>query len=171
MRLSLLVFIVCITVAGCTTGNSVVGQTDKQEMVKAQYTAGPPTLVYKTRKDYSNNVPVMLSDDKTKILSYPDPKDLSAETGYPKPAKLKKGYLLDKRGIGINVAYLNMTYAQYAALPKVPSQEELMKMVIDKDPLTELINCGNRYAFKNVTDDLNALIRSGELRKVGKVVK
>jgi hypothetical protein len=171
MRLSVLSFIVFITVAGCTTGNSLVGQTNKQKMVQPKFTAGPQTLVYKTRKDYGNNVPVLLSDDKTKIVSYPDPKDFNAQNGFPKPAKLKKGYLLDNRGIGINVAYLKLTYVQYAALPKLPSQEELMKMIIDKDPLTELINCGNRYAFNDVVNDLNVLIQSGQLKKVCKVVK
>lgn len=169
MRLNIIAFIAFITVAGCTTGNSLVGQTGKAKIVQPQYTAGPQTLVYKTKKDYSNNVPVLLSDDKMSIASYPDPKDFKNKT--PKPTKLKNGYLLDNRGIGLNVAYLKLTYAQYAALPKAPSKDELMQMIIDKDPLTELINCGNRYAFKDVVTDLNTLIQSGQLRKVCKVVK
>jgi len=169
MRLNIIAFIAFITVAGCTTGNSVIGQANKTKMVQPQYTAGPQVLVYKTGKDYSNHVPVLLSDDKTSIVSYPDPRDFKIK--YTKPTRLKNGYWLDNRGIGINVAYLKLTYAQYAALPKVPSQQELMQMIIDKDPLTELVNCGNRYAFKDVVTDLNTLIRSGQLRNVCKVVK
>jgi hypothetical protein len=171
MRISVLAFASLITIAGCITGNSVIGQTHKQKQVHLQFTAGPPTLVYKTRKDYSNQVPVILSDDKRSIVSYPDPKDIKNGHDYPTPIQLKKGYLLDNRGIGINVAYLKWTYAEYAAMPKAPSMQEMMHQIIDKNPLTELCNCGSRYAFKNVTKDLNALIESGKLRKVSKVIK
>jgi hypothetical protein len=40
--------------------------------------AQPHLLVYKTKGDYKNYVPVMLSDDKSRIISYPDPKDIKA---------------------------------------------------------------------------------------------
>jgi len=172
MRWSNIVLMTFVIVAGCTAGNSLTGQSDKQEnMVKPRFTAGPPTLVYQTRNDYSNNVPVLLSEDKTKIVSYPDPKDISTNNAFPLPTALEKGYLLDNRGIGLHVAYLSMTYAEYAALPEAPSRDALMKMVIDKDPLTEMYNCGNRQAFKDVVNDLNGLIRSGQLKDLCKVVR
>ncbi len=171
MRWNNIVFFALITVAGCTAGNSLAEQSDKQVTARPQFTAGPPTLVYKTRKEYSNNVPVLLSDDKTSIVSYPDPKDLKTGETYPLPTALENGYLLDNRGIGINVAYLGMTYPEYAALSKAPSRDSLMQMIVDKDPLTELYNCGNRQAYKDVVNDLNALIRAGQLKQVCKVVK
>lgn len=169
MRLNTLTFIAFITVAGCTAGNSLEGQANKHKAPMPQFTTGPATLVYKTKRDYGSFVPVLLSDDKRKIISYPDPKDF--KDPYPMPTKLKDGYLLDNRGIGLNTAYLNLTYVQYAALPKAPTQEEMMKMIMDKDPFTELYNCGNRNAYKNLVDDLNTLIRSGQFKKVCRQMK
>ena len=61
-------------------------------------------VIYKTAKDYRNNVPVTLSDDKTTIVSYPHPTDLVLGEGLALPASLHNGYLLDNRGINRNVA-------------------------------------------------------------------
>lgn len=164
----------CIAIAGCTT-NSSLAQKDtnknKEAVVQPDFTAGPPTLVYKTHKDYTNNVPVLLSEDKTRIVSYPDPKDLRKDAGYPVPTQLLDGYLLDNRGIGLHVAYLRMSYAEYAALDKAPSLQEMMQMIVDKDPLTELCNCGNRNTYTDVATQINNLIGSGSLRSKCKVVK
>jgi len=169
MRWNIIACIAFITVAGCTAGNSLKGQSDKQEIVQPQFTTGPATIVYKTKQDYGSYVPVLLSDDKTSIVSYPDPKDF--KDGYPKPTKLKDGYLLDNRGITPNVAYLKWTYAQYAALTQKLSLDELMNSIIDKDPLTEMYNCGNRQVYKNTVEDLNVLIRSGQLKTLCKQLK
>ena len=38
--------------------------------------SAPPLVIYKTKKDYSKNIPVILSDDRTKVVSYPDVKDI-----------------------------------------------------------------------------------------------
>jgi hypothetical protein len=160
-----------ITIAGCTAGNSLGQQKNSTALIEPQYTAGPPTLVYKTRKDYSNNVPILLSEDKKHIVSYPDPRDLKSEQGYPKPAVLQHGYLLDNRGIGLHVAYLKLTYEEYAALEKAPALAQLMDMIIDSDPLTELCNCGNRQAFGDAEKQLNSLISAGKLREACKVIK
>jgi hypothetical protein len=96
---------------------------------------GPQTIVYKTKKDYYNLVPVLLSDDKTEIISYPHPIDIKVGDTYVTPTKLNEGYLLDNRGIGKNVAFLNMTYEQYSKLDRVPTLEELQNMIVDKNPL------------------------------------
>ena len=138
------------------------------EKASAQSKAAPHVLVYKTKKNYNNKVPVILSEDKSKIISYPDPSDVK---NTPLPTKLKNGYLLDNRGIGANVAYLKMTYAQFAKLHQAPSLDSMYSMIIDKDPLTELCDCGNRYAMKDPVKEINALIKSGELKKVCKVVR
>lgn len=132
------------------TGNSVQAQDVKD---------GPPAMVYKTKKDYSENVPVMLSADGSKIVSYPSAKDVYYKGKLAYPIKLSDGYLLDNRGIGINVAFLKITYEKYSQLSSVPSLIDLYEMIIDKDPLTELYNCGNRYKYKNEVKDLNQLIK------------
>lgn len=160
-----------ITIAGCTAGNSLGQQKNNSALIQPQYTAGPPTLVYKTRKDYSNNVPILLSENKKQIVSYPDPRDLKSEQGYPKPTALQQGYLLDNRGIGLHVAYLKLTYEEYAALEKAPALAQLMDLIIDSDPLTELCNCGNRQAFGDAEQQLNDLISADRLRKACKVIK
>jgi len=124
---------------------------------------GPPTLIYKTKKDYRDNVAVTLSDDKSKIVSYPHSKDVYYKGKLAYPTKLNNGYLLDNKGISINVAFLNMTYEKYSQLENIPSLVKLYEMIIDKDPLAELYNCGNRHKFKNEIEELNQLITKHQL--------
>lgn len=131
-------------------------------------TPAPPALVYKTRADYTQLVPVLLSEDKTEIVSYPHPSDVSSR---PVPTQLADGYLLDNRGIGKNVAFLKLTYDEYSKLGEVPKLTELYDLIIDKDPLTELCNCGNKKAIKNPEEELNELIKAGKLRDVCRVEK
>ncbi len=160
-RLTLLVVIICYGMDCKLSEKSFV----------PVYGSGPPTLVYKTRADYSNNVPIILSDDKKKIIAFPDPVDVFINGKYPTPTVLKNGYLLDNRGIGKNVAYLKMTYAEYARLPQPPSGEEMFAMIIDKEPLTELCNCGNRNTIKNPEQRMNQLIKEKQLHTACKVIK
>jgi hypothetical protein len=131
--------------------------------------AGPHLLVYKTRKDYRNHVSVTLSDDKSKVVGYPDPKDISG--GHVVPAALHKGYLLDNRGIGPNTAFLKLTNKEYGQLPNVPSPGELYKMIVDKDPLAVLCDCGNKYAYKDPVEEINKLIDENKLLTKCKVIK
>jgi len=158
-----------ITAAGCKTGNVMQKATGKETAGKeTAITAAPATLVYKTRKDYRDYVPVLLSDDKTRIIAYPDPKDVK---NMPKPSELEKGYLLDNRGINQNVAFLNITYEAYSRRAAAPSLNELQNMIQDKNPLTELCDCGTRYRFRNPEEELNALIKKGTLRTQCRVLK
>jgi hypothetical protein len=123
--------------------------------------ASAPALVYKTRADYFNHVPVLMNTEKTKIIAYPDPTDLKNENAFALPTKLNNGYLLDNRGIGVNVAFLTFTYEAYGALTKAPELNQLMDSLLDKNPLTELWDCGSRSLFKNEVEELNALIDKG----------
>ena len=100
----------------------------------------PKAIVYRTSGNYINNVPVILDETKTSLVSYPDPVDVRNN---PKPTELIKGYLLDNRGIGVNVAFTSYTYEEYAAMESVPSQEEIMAHIIDKDPF----ECSQSQAF------------------------
>lgn len=166
-----LIFLMMFAFVGCGSTSKVAKSKEKPTLFTPQYLPGPQTLVYKTSKDYSNLVPVILSDDKTKIIAYPHPSDLVVDGSYATPTLLSGGYLLDNRGIGKNVAFLRLNYEEYASLKELPTLEELYSYIIDKNPLTELCNCGNRAAFKDVERELNALIESGELRTTCKVVK
>jgi hypothetical protein len=118
-------------------------------------------IVYKTRKDYSNYVPVILSDDKSMIVSYPSNKDVFYDGKLALPTKLKSGYLLDNRGISVNSAFLDMTYLEYSELPDSPSPVELNKRILDKDPFVEIWLCGERDELKDPVKELNELIDDG----------
>ncbi|HOS15405.1 MAG TPA: hypothetical protein PKX15_00040 [Bacteroidales bacterium] len=119
----------------------------------------PPVIIYKTKKNYNKNVAVILSDDKSTILSYPDPKDVYRNGNYCYPTLLKKGYLLDNRGINKNVAFLSITYEEYAALKNPPSIDEMKKMIIDDNPLKCLFQCEKPIPNKNSIDELNLIIK------------
>lgn len=123
---------------------------------------GPKAIIYQTTKDYSKLVPIMLSDDKKSIESYPDVKDVFYDGKLAYPIELKKDYLLDNRGIGKNVAFLSLTYEEYSKLPKTPNPSELWELIIDKDPIKTMYNCGLRSSFGNIVDELNSRIVSDD---------
>ncbi len=174
-----LIPLVLVSCIGCANNHKLAQDNDTQhrqaDTVKhsftPQFTPGPPALVYKTRADYSRNVPVILSEDKATIISYPHPEDIRTETGFPFPTVLHEGYLLDNRGIGMHVAFLSLTYEAYAALKQAPSVEELYKLIIDKDPLTELYDCGNKTALTRPAEQLNGLIDGKKLKTSCKVLR
>ena len=151
--------IFCISIAGCKTHKK-----SEQSVVSANF-PGPPTIVYKMKNDYSQNVPVILSADKLNIVSYPAVEDVILNGQYPIPTKLNNGYYLDNRGIGPNVAFTKYTYEQYSKFRGTPTVEDLSAAIIDKDPLTEMYDCGNRLRFKDIEAELNQLIESGDLVK------
>ncbi len=147
--------------------NSKVNQSQQnekeEEMEGAKNTAGPPVIIYKTKDDYFDKVPVTLSEDKSEIASYPGIKDvfLGGEPAYP--TNLNDGFLLDNRGVDKNSAFLNLTYEEYSKLKEVPSLEELNEMIIDRDPFTELYHCGSKFDYKDVVKELNEKIDEGKL--------
>lgn len=155
----------------CTTTQSSKSKDEKNisngpDLV---FTGGPPAMVYKTKQEYDRNVAITLSPDKRKIVGYPHPKDVFYNGKLAVPTRLINGYLLDNRGINENAAFINMTYDEYAKLAEAPSIEALQSMVIDKNPITEMCNCGIRSQFKDETAELNRLIKSNQLTKCKKV--
>lgn len=124
----------------------------------------PPCIVYKTKADYNNYVPVILSENKSKIISYPDIKDVYFKGELAYPTQLTDGYLLDNRGIGPDVAFLKYTYEAYSKLDRTPTADELMNNLLDKDPVKEMYDCGSRSHFADPVKELNALIKSGGLQ-------
>jgi hypothetical protein len=133
--------------------------------------AMPHVIVYKTKSKYRNLVPVQLSEDKKTIISYPAPGDVTTGSGYPLPVALHKGYFLDKRGVNLSTAFLRLTYAQYSKLKEVPSPDELYQMIVDKEPIKELCDCGTRRNGAYSVRQLNELIDTGKLKKKCKSAK
>ena len=125
-----------------------------------KHNALPPCIIYKTRSDYSKLVPVALSADKSGITSFPDMRDVFINGSYPYPTKLDDGFFLDNRGINPDVAFLDYSYEAYHNLGKTPGVDELMKHILDKNPLTEMYQCGNRAQYKDLPAELNAQIRT-----------
>ena len=129
----------------------------------------PGLIIYKTKADYSKNVPVNLSPDKSKVVSYPDPADVYYNGQLAYPTALAKDYWLDNRGIGPNSAFIKLTYEEYSKLHGPPLPDELYAMIIDKDPFTEIYNMGNRHAFKNPVAEINRIIKKHELDRYKRI--
>lgn len=118
-------------------------------------------VVYRTKTDHRAQVPVMLADDRKTIISYPHPKDLRSASGeLPLPTDLGEGWLLDNRGIGAGVAFLSMDQSDYAALDHAPTLVQLDSLIVDRDPLRELWECGPRSGYTDLVGELSSLART-----------
>tara|TARA_B110000211_G_scaffold118655_1_gene137453 strand:- start:400 stop:873 length:474 start_codon:yes stop_codon:yes gene_type:complete len=133
--------------------------------IEMDFTTGQPLIIYKTKLDYSQNVPVILSEDKLKIVSYPHPTDVFYKSKLAYPIKLENEYLLDNLGININIAYLSLTLKEYSQYKDVPLLKELYKLIIDQNPLKEFYNCGNRQNLTNELIEINNIITQERLVK------
>jgi hypothetical protein len=160
-----LLFIGGLGLGSCCKKTAEPKPADKETTAKS----GPPVIIYKTTKDYSQFVPVILSEDKKSIISFPDVRDVfyKGQLAYPTP--LKQGFLLDNRGIGPQVAFLDYTYKVYANFKSTPTVEELQKHILDSSPLTEMYHCGSRYDFNDLVNELNTVIEAGTLYKYKKI--
>lgn len=158
-------------ISGCKTNGVPASQASGAAAVMPVFAPGPQVLVYKTKADYRQLVPVTLSPDGKRVESYPHPRDLKAGEELQLPVPLQNGYFYDRRGIGLHTAFLNMTYAEYAQLSQPPTRNELRLMVLDANPITELCDCGNQSAFRNPETQLNQLIKLDRLRTVCRTLK
>ena len=131
---------------------------------------GPAAIVYKTKADYSKYVPVTLSDDKTKIVSYPAPQDVFYQGKLAVPTQLCHGYLLDNRGIMPNSAFLKITYEEYSKLKEVPSLDELYKQITDKSPFSVMYDLGLRSNFKSDKKEIEKIIKKKKLKNYKKLI-
>lgn len=150
----------------------VISCKPKRVVFIPDFMEGPPTIVYKTSGDYINHVPVLLSSDQKEIIGYPHPSDIkSGKAGFQIPTRLIDGYLLDNRGIGLNVAFLKYTYKEYAELKELPTLTELYGSIIEFNPIIEMCNCGSRSKFKDATTEINFMIKNNQLKTICKVIK
>ena len=154
-------YLICLCLLAFMAGscrNIKPNMMQNQEGISLDFTAGPPTIVYKTEYDYSDKVAVILNAEKTEIVAYPHPRDITKRGNEVKPIALVQGYLLDSQGINENSAFTSYTFEQYVALAKVPTLAELKASIIDIEPFTELCHCGKRNQFTAIEKDLNQLI-------------
>ena len=161
-----------LTMFGCKSQHNQGTVKDISTISTPQFmSALPHIIIYKTTKDYSYNVPVILSEDKSQIVSYPHPTDLFFCEKLALPSQLHNGYLLDNRGIGKNVAFLKYSYEEYSKLQVVPALSELYKSIIDKNPLIELWDCGTKTNFNDLEKQLNEWIDKNLLSEKCKRIK
>ncbi len=132
---------------------------------------GPRAIVYQTKADYKNLVPVILNEEKTQIISYPHPTDLVINGKLKTPIQLKNDWFLDEKGINENVAFLSLTYYEYSKQETAPSIDSLFNLIIDKDPIIKMCDCGNRLQIENIEETLNSLIENNLLEKQCKKLK
>ena len=94
----------------------------------------PKATIYRTSGNYNNHVFITLGTDGT-VISYPAPSDVTEESA---PLELKGGWLLDRRGISKNAAFLRWTYAEYHALPSTPSIDQLKAAILPDARVTAI---------------------------------
>ena len=166
-----LVIFAALSAAGqnkMTPADTSLSKNNKQKMSGKVSHIVKPCTIYKTTKNYYKNVPVTLSADKTKIVSYPSPSDVFYNGNLAYPTKLSKGYLLDNRGISLTTAFTKYTYKEYSKLKEAPDLKTLFNSIIDNNPISEMYNCGN-YHFKDEVSELNIIIKKDSLSTCKKI--
>lgn len=170
---SLCIFIVCGMILSCSHKTSVSEPIAKNvweaKIEPLSVAAGPAVIIYKTKDNYYDKVPVTLNDDKSRIVAYPDIQDVVLSQGNPYPTRLINGFLLDNRGINGNSAFLNYTYKEYSQLSKTPSAEVLFAKILDADPFLEMYKCGNQHEYQSLRDELNEKIKNNKLETFEKI--
>jgi hypothetical protein len=142
----------------------------KEANTNVSYT-GEQTIIYKTRNNYSKNVPVTMNAAKSEIVAYPSPKDVYYNGKLATPTALANDFWLDNRGIGTNTAFLKLTYEEYAKLGQAPPMTEMLTMIVDNDPIIEMYNLGTRSRFKDEVTEINELIEKKDAFKKFKKLK
>lgn len=158
----LIILSICLSCSSFEKSSKNPSKLDKSKLQVEM--ASPPVIVFKTKNDYFDKVPVILSDDKSRVVSFPDPRDLKINGNFVYPSKLINGYLLDNRGIGPNAAFLKFSYEEYYNMDNIPTADRLFNYIIETSPFSELYQCGCRGDYQDIINDLNKLISSGELK-------
>jgi len=171
MSFALMLLFACVTNKKAKNDPIDNTQIGADTSIASQFMSGPPVMVYKTKSNYYNLVPIILNDEKTEIVSYPHPTDLTVGNRYALPTVLSNEYLLDNRGINKNVAFIKMTYEEYSKLKNAPTLKELNDLIIDRNPLTELCDCGSKNRFIDIQKELNELIKNNSLKNKCKMIK
>ena len=95
----------------------------------------PNATAFRMNGDYSKNVAITLSSDG-EIIYFPAPSDITADS---EPIPLVEGWWLNCQGFGPNSVFTKYTFSEYAALPEVPSPEQLKMDIIPGARVTQFI--------------------------------
>lgn len=127
------------------------------------FKAMPPVVIYKTKGNYNDLVPVGFDSASGRIISYPAPTDIKIGGELMTPLKLRDGFLLDRRGIGPNSVFLDITYSEYAAYAGSPDADTLVRHIRFRSPFEAIYNCGCAYSYKNPEKQINEIIKKNRL--------
>ncbi|MEM9832200.1 MAG: hypothetical protein AAF944_16325 [Bacteroidota bacterium] len=125
-----------------------------------------PVIIYRTKADYSQCVPVRLSDDGSRIVAYPAPGDVMSGSSYRYPISLKKDYYWDQQGVGPTTAFLSITYEEYAALKTTPDPKDLLVSILDRNPFLEMYHAGRVSDYREIEPELNKIIAQNRLNQL-----
>ncbi len=168
MKNIVLLSAIALTLAACATKRTPA--TDA--MTSATDTSGdrpaalvldsriPRAVIYKTKANYNDLVPVTMDEARSMIVAYPAPSDVVAGGTYARPTELAGGYLLDNRGVTSNSAFLDYTYEEYAKLNPYPTAAELLRHVVETHPFTEMYYV-ERPSSPDKTAYYNSVVESG----------
>ncbi|MDE6337983.1 MAG: hypothetical protein K2L34_15570 [Muribaculaceae bacterium] len=96
----------------------------------------PKATAFRMSGDYADHVAISV-DNQGNLTYFPAPTDITAASA---PVSLTDGWWLNRQGIGINSVFTKYTFSEYAALPSVPSIEELKASIIPGARVTEVIS-------------------------------
>ncbi len=137
----------------------------KTKLVQPNFAHPPYAIVYKTKADYTQLVPLRMDDSLKEIISYLHPTDLSKEGKFLTPLKLNNGYLLDRQGIGSTSVFLKYTYSNYSKFTKIPTLDSLNTNILIRNPFLEIWNCGCMTNYTSLKLQLDAIISADSLSK------
>lgn len=156
MRIFICVFLI-FSITGCHC-NKCATQVNSNDIYNS-------VIVYKTKSDYRNKVPVILSDDKGTIISFPAPSDLMKDSTLRLPTELLNGYVLDNQGINKNSAFTSYTYEEYSGMKFPPDIDELKNRIIDTDPFLEIHDFKSLFEKKDKIEIIKKYITKGDFSK------
>lgn len=155
-------------------------------------TEGTDILVFKLSKDYSQNIPVGLSPDKSKIVAFKDSGDIynyySARGHFPSPVNLSEGYVFNIP-FGKSTAFLNLTFIDWVNVSNfkyspAPGSPEMYQMIEEKDPYLEIYSCKvsvideeslfhglSESQISSIANELNNIIDSNKLNSQCRRIK
>ncbi|MCK4662923.1 MAG: hypothetical protein KAT68_08665 [Bacteroidales bacterium] len=132
----------------------------------------PGRKIYKTRGDYNNLIFIRLSKDKKMVVQYPGPSGVyyinkDGDTILFTPTILHQDFLLDNKGISVNSVFIDITYEEFSKRESSLSQEEMLNMIVDDDPIIELYKTRKSAELlpELTVDKINELIDNDELDK------
>lgn len=94
----------------------------------------PAATAMRLKPDLADKVAVTFGPDG-RLSYFPAPSDISADSA---PLPLGDGWYLNRQGISANSVFTRWTFSQYAALPSVPTREEIKEAVIPGSRVTEM---------------------------------